>query len=311
VIDWHSVKRVRTRLNRAAIKVDARSGYDLLDRTADYELQLRFEGGEGVQTAGIDHPLARPLRRTLAHGHPPDCFQTLLCPDEAQLPPRVFGTFVRTLRGRVLFFPAVGTRVVAGFRGSTQYSGKLVDHLTLEPERGSVHSSHLAVIAAGLDERTRGEKFSFRLSEPQNLAYWFSILTPDLASHPRLPALVRARFSSGKRSVADIAPLLASRFRTASVPMPALVRQPSFLQLDVWVGRGDVTCWRQLKVVPYSTNLNIVDGAPKDEYSLVAHAAPMSFADGDGIVAMLWRPHGRLQRPMLMRARLEPLKATP
>lgn len=304
MIDWASFRRHKILAIHASVKIEARSGYDLATKTAEYELMLRFNAGDGEQALDVSSPLARAFRRALAQGHPPDHWKILTCEDDPALPPRVLGTFAQTRVGRVLFFPAVGTRIGKGIRQPSIFEGDSLDHLTLDPLRGDRHLSHLAVVEASRRAKTRGQDFSFPVESQRELIYWFSVLTQDLDAYPRLPRMLRVRFSSGKPSIKDLAPEFATRLGVTPVPMPTTSYEPSFMQLDVWAGRADEQGLKQLKPVPYATHPELASDAPAAPYSLFAHAVEVPLVEDAGLVVMLWRPRARIPKPMIMRARL-------
>jgi len=305
VIDWNSFQRHRYLTVRATVEIDVRSGYDLTTKRADYELKLSFSAGNGEQALDLRHPLVRAFRRALAEGQPPDRWRILICEDDPTLSPRVLGIFTQTRVGRVLFFPAVGTRIGKGFQEASIFEGDPLEHLTLEPNTGGRQSSHLAVTEASKHAKTRGQSFTFTPTHPRDLLYWFSILTPDLDAYPRLPRMLRIRFSSGKLGIKELAPELEARLAVVLVPLPAKPQAPAFVQLDIWSGRSDEQGLRLLEAIPYATHPQIASEAPGAPYSLIAHAAEVPFEENAGLIVMMWTPRGRIEKPMIMRAKKE------
>ncbi len=273
----------------------------------DLSLHFKYPKGQGSIEVGLDSALAAPIRVSLETGRPPGAWRYLVVYDSEGEPPRVVGAMAHTPTpgDRFLFFPAAPLEVSAQQRGTRFSEPTLMDHLTLDPPRkAGAHKSH---VAAGPPSGARGLTRTTK-PPPGTLVPWFSLLVPDLDPFPRLPGEMIVRFDAphaeekGFQQFADR--LVRAGGGTVVLPLPPAAAGSSFVQLDMWAGRGEG--WRGMasRVLPWVYKTELVRAAPPGRQTVRATSIDFEVADGRGLRPILSRPEGVLLGARILRPQL-------
>ncbi len=218
------------------------------------------------------------------------------------LPYTIVGTFVKTPKGHVLFFPGAAIAIQTD-DPTARFNGKRLDHITTDPPRTAKPSSHVAVQDLPHDE-SRG--LNYRSTPPsEHMFPWFSFLLPDLAGFAELPAELVVRFPSPPGNVHDFGKRLLADGGSNDVPLPPVARAgPTYIQFDVWLGQGPH--WKALKVrpLPWPYKPEIVEGAPEHRQEVTVNRVDIDLGPDTGLVVLVLRPAGRLLHPQILRPQL-------
>jgi hypothetical protein len=207
---------------------------------------LTIREGQGELAVDIDHPLARPIREPAVRGAPGTPWQYVGIRHSGEVSPTVVGAFVRSLTGKLLFFPAGDFRFTdAEHLG--RFSGKPVDHFTLDPPRGAKWTSHTT-----LKDGARRERHGLRNTATQRdgeMLHWLSILTPNVAGFLSLPRTLTLPLKRAKSDVLRYTQdSIGTNYRSRALVDAPAAGPDSFWQIDFQVGMGPK--WRDLKHRP-------------------------------------------------------------
>lgn len=155
------------------------------------DLVLKFSQGTGELAVATDHPAVAAFRRAMEEGQLTGAWRYLLVHDLPTLPYTIIGTFVKTPKGRVLFFPGAAIAIETD-DPSARFNGKRLDHITADPPGSVETSSHVAVHDLP-HNKSRGVNYR-SAPPPEHMFPWFSFLLPDLAGFAKLPAQLVVRF---------------------------------------------------------------------------------------------------------------------
>jgi hypothetical protein len=146
-------------------------------------LVLKYSHGVGELNADLTHPVAAAFRRGMEEGQLTGSWRFLVL--KADPSPRlILGTFVRTRRDRILFFPG-GTAIVSTDDPTAKFYARHLGHITLDPQRTQTSASHFA--SRGLPPKhSRGLEYR-TTPPPGHMVPWFSLLLPDLEGLSVLP----------------------------------------------------------------------------------------------------------------------------
>lgn len=134
--------------------------------------------------------------------------------------------------------------------------------------------------------------------------YWFSFLTPNLDNFPRLPALITLTFTSGRADLRERHPEFGCRggFAGMEMPSPPVSDDPSFIQVDVWVGEtGANGAETILQPLPFMNAAELVQEKPERQEAQ-CHLLELEFPAGERVAIAVTQFSGRIERPMLLRA---------
>ena len=108
------------------------------------DLILKFSEGAGELTADITHPAVAAFRRGMEEGKPTGTWHYLIVHDQPYLQRTIVGTFVKTPKDRILFFPGASIAIETD-DPTARFNGKRLDHITADPPKAVKASSHVAV----------------------------------------------------------------------------------------------------------------------------------------------------------------------
>jgi hypothetical protein len=165
------------------------------------------------------------------------------------LPYVLTGTFVLSPGRRLLFFPG-GEAIIETDEISSRFNQTRLDHVTLDlPDQKDRNASHVAVFDVPAKE-SRG--FQFRTIPPKNLMIpWFSFLTTSLDGFHLFPAKLCVTFPPVRPDIEKFGNEIVKlcRFVIGVLP-PINLDLESFIEIDVWVGRG--SNWMNLNSRPFA-----------------------------------------------------------
>jgi hypothetical protein len=266
-------------------------------KVLQYAFQMQIAQGEGNRVLDPDHSLVRAFKASLVKGRPPDEWRIVLFHDEPGRTPMVFGTVVRTLGNRFLYFPGVGMHL-----GSIDHlvSRKVsLDHVTVDrPDtRRGRRGGHITLLG---QHGKGGHTWKFRTRPRNGWHYCFSILTPTLEAFPRLPALITLPFTSGRTNLLEGQLEFASKGGLASLELPRAPQSPSFVQIDVWVGDETRDDARAPEPRPFLLKPGIVQERPEEQttdFKLLG----FDFASGEKVAFGITSLVGHISQPILIR----------
>jgi len=266
------------------------------------DLVLKFSRGTGQLAVGTDHPVVAAFRRAMEEGQLTGVWRYLLVHDLPTLPYTILGTFVRTPRGRVLFFPGAAIAIDTD-DPTARFNGRRLGHITVDPPRTAKTSSHVAVQDLPHHE-SRGLNYR-SAPPPEHMFPWFSFLLSDLAGFAALPAQLLVRFPPPPGNIHDFGQRLLADGDVASVPLPPPAGPgPAYVQFDVWLGRGPD--WKALKVRPlaWAYMPEIVKDAPAHKQDVAVNRVDIELGSEIGVAVLVLRPAGRLLHPRILRPTL-------
>lgn len=263
----------------------------------------RFDKGDGRLSVSLDHFMAAPFRRAMKTGKPPGRWHYLILFDQhARL--RVAGVLVHTPGDRLLFCPGTDTTVTNPPENLAvpRFAGQVVEHITLDPPGDfDRHRSH--VTFHGMSEKDRrGLQFT-TTAPPNGLAPWFTLLLPSLEHLLALPHELAITFPPPRQEVKRFIRGFGSGGVSAA-SVPPSVAEPSFLQLDIWAGRGDDWKEKSARVLPWACVDAIVAAPPKGSQKLTANCGTIELAPGIGVKVLVSRPQGRLDAGHILRPKI-------
>jgi hypothetical protein len=224
----------------------------------------------------------------------------LVLKEDSGVPPLILGTFVRTPRDRVLFFPG-GKSVLITDDPTVKFYARHLDHITLDPHRTATAAFHVA--SRGFPpEQSRGLEYR-TTPPPGQMVYWFSLLLPSLEGLSVFPNALSITFPPPRGNIDEFCARLMDDGGYSEMDLLAPPEgAASFLQFDIWVGRG--IGWRDLgsHPLPWALFDEIVEDAGPQRLQGTRTAIP--FADDLGVVVFACRPIGTLSTARLLRARL-------
>ena len=254
---------------------------------------MTSSAGIGQLEVGLGHPLAGAFRKTIETGKPPGRWKFFLVEDLADLAPIVVGTFVHTPGNRLLFFPGGSTKITTD-DPHDQFSGKRLDHITLDPSvKPGRHASHVAVLGL-THEKSRGLNYTTRPPAGYGVP-WFSLLVPDLRGYHQLPKQLKIHFPRSRPDGSRFGEQLLSNGGLGFVPLPSHPGSPSYIQFDIWAGRG--AGWERLgdKPLSWPYKPELVANAPRGLQAVQVNRLSMGFSPTLGIVVNVCRPIGQLR----------------
>jgi len=266
------------------------------------DLLLKFSQGKGVLAVDTEHPAVAAFRRGMEEGQLTGTWRYLLTYDLPTLPYTIVGTCVKTPKGHVLFFPGAAIAIETD-DPTARFNGKRLDHITADPPRTAKPSSHVAVQDLPYDE-SRGLNYR-SAPPPEHMVPWFSFLLPNLAGFAELPAQLRVRFPPPPGNVDDFGQRLLADGGFDRVPLPPVAGPgPTYVQFDVWLGRG--SHWKTLRVRPLSWPYKpeIVEGAPEQRQDVTVNRVDIDLGSETGLAVLVLRPAGRLRHPRILRPKL-------
>jgi hypothetical protein len=134
---------------------------------------------------------------------------------------------------------------------------------------------------------------------------WLSILVPDLDGFFRLPRILRATFAPPRSDVKRFAEQVLANGGASVVPAPELKGAgTSYLQFDVWVGKGQEWEAGKARVVAWPYKPEIVRNAPALQQDLQVRRLHIGLGEDLGLVLLMTRPIGELQGSRLLRPTL-------
>jgi len=266
------------------------------------DLVLNFSQGTGKLVVGTDYPAVAAFQRAMEEGQLTGTWRYLLAHDFPTLPYTIIGTFVKTPKGRVLFFPGAAIAIETD-DPTARFNGRRLGHITVDPPRTAKTSSHVAVQDLPHHE-SRGLKY--RSAPPPDHMYpWFSFLLPDLSGFAALPAQLVVRFPPPPGNLHDFGQRLLADGAFATVPLPPPAGPgPVYVQFDVWLGRG--ASWKTLKARPlaWAYKPEIVKDAPAHKQDVTVNRVDIGLGPEIGLAVLVLRPSGRLLRPRILRPTL-------
>ncbi len=267
----------------------------------DAPLTLEFASskGHGFVRATIDDPLVAAFRRGIQDGQITGVWRYFAV-TRTYGPPVVIGNFVRTPKGRLLYFPASTVELFTD-DPSARFNGKTLDHITLDQASEGTHASHVAVKDLS-HSKSRGLNQRSRL--PGATAPWFSILTADLDGFSILPMKLIFEFPPPRKDVVAYGKELVTNGGIGSVRLLPQGKDEDYIQFDVWVGRG--ADWKKSPIhpLPWVYKPEIVADAPKHRQTVTFNRVDIQFAGDIGLSVVHTRPRGRLLGPRILRATL-------
>lgn len=263
---------------------------------------LEFSQGKGELAVDTAHPVVAPFRRSIEEGKPTGTWHYLIISDLPTLPYTIVGTFVKTPKGRVLFFPGAAIGIETD-DPTACFNGKRLDHITADPPRTAKLSSHIAVQGLPHDE-SRGLSYRSALP-PKHRFPWFSLLVPDLAGFTELPAQLVVRFPPTHGNVYDFGKRLIGEGGIDSIPLPPpAAPEPTYIQFDVWLGQGPDCKKSQVRPLAWPYKPEIVQSAPEYQQDVTVNRVDIDFGSDSCLAVLVLRPAGRLLRPRILRASL-------
>lgn len=163
-------------------------------------------------------------------------------------------------------------------------------------------SSHVAVQALPHDE-SRGLNYR-SAPPPEHMFPWFSLLAPDVTGFTELPGQLVVRFPPPPGDLHEFGERLLADSNLGIVPLPSATGPgPTYVQFDVWLGRGPD--WKTLQVRPlaWSYKPDIVEEAP-DPQDVTVNRVDIDLGPEIGVAVLVLRPAGRLRRLRILRATL-------
>ena len=273
------------------------------DVLTDSTLEISSATGLGELNVDLNHPLARPFQLSLTTGKPMGRWASLLVEDERGAAPRVAGTFVYTAGDRLLFFPGA-PMTIEDDPALPRFSGKSLEHLTLDPPRKpGKHSSHVAVQPTS----DSGRGITYTTTPPPDLLIpWFTMLVNDMEGFYRLPSRLSISFPYPRADLQRFGEALVKE-RIAGIgffPLPPTASSPNFVQFDVWAGRAEGWQEKRTKPLSWVYKPEIVSNPPRSEQTITANQVQIELSTSIGVVVIVSRPAGSLLGARILRPTL-------
>jgi len=257
---------------------------------------MHISGGMGKLRVRSDHPIAVAFHHGIVKGKPIRSWKYLLLKDDPSALRLVIGTFVYTLGDRVLYFPG-GFVTLDTDSPAKRFNGTRLDHLTCDPPVGSKFTSHVAVY--GLPKK-KSRGLSYSSFPPSGYMFpWFSLVIPNTRGFCILPARLAVEFQAPKSDVLRRFEHLTREldgYELTPLP-PTKGTGPSYIQFDVWIGRGKK--WRELQRRPlaWAYKPEIVMYPLVGKQTLTAAQVLFDFGSDLGLAVLVTRPLGTLLGP--------------
>ena len=273
-----------------------------MKKGSDLTLRIQYSLGKGELEIDLSHPLAGPFRRAIKTGKPTGRLNFLLVQDGVDESPVVAGVFAHTPGDRLLFFLGSSIEIETDHPWA-HFDGARLDHMTLDPlTKVGKYSSHVAVQGLPAHE-SRGSRHT--ANPPSGyMVPWFSLLVPHIQGFPKMPKTLSIQFQSPRPDLARFGKQLIGEPRMALVPLPRSANRPSYVQFDVWAGRGSAWQAAQVKVIAWAYKPEIVADAPKGQQNIIVNRMVIRFSSTAGVVVLISRPAGELLVPRILRPTL-------
>lgn len=265
-------------------------------------LHFRIASARGELKVNPDHPVFAAFRRGIEEGQLTGTWRFLLATAQEISAPLIVGTFVETPNGRLLYFPGAQIEI-AEASGTNRFDDAQLDHLTLDSPKRSRYSSHIAGRDLP-DERSRGASYTAPLT-PGFLFPWFSLLVPNLDGFSFLPSRLYVEFPAPRADLHRYADHLIANGGVVQIRLPSSKQDPSYYQIDVWVGHGTDWRSRRAQVLPWVYKPEIV-AHPPGRQQVQAGISEAELREGVGLRVFTSRPLGRLLSPRILRPRFQP-----
>lgn len=264
-------------------------------------LHFRLSSAAGELRVEPSHPLFAAFRRGIEEGQLTGTWRFLLATETGVPSPAVIGTFVKTPKDRLLYFPGAQLEIAAATQ-TDRFNDLPLDHLTLDPPNGDRYSSHVAVRRLPPD-KTRGLSYTAQV-RPGFLFPWFSLLVPDLTGFAALPSRLYVEFPSPRRDLQRYGERLMASGGMIILRLPPQPPSAAYLQFDVWVGHDLDWRTRQARVLPWAYKPAIVTNPPKQQ-DVECSIAEAEFTTAVGVRVVASRPRGQLRAPRILRPMYE------
>lgn len=266
--------------------------------SVDLTIEIGDRRGQGTVTVGPHDPWARVWRRAMTTGKPTYRWKGVAVRHEDI--PYAFGFFgVSRKTRRLAWFPAAHASP-ASFNQDhhgqlTQFRGRPVDHLTLDPEdKPGRYKSHFTYEDGG-----HGPTVSHQ-PRPGELIPWFSLLLHDMTEDTMrvVPEMLRITFPAVREDHAYPAHVAGEGGWGFIDTLPKPV-DPCFIQFDVWAGMTQGWDGFLYSSVPWVYKIGV--DAPQQQ-AIHSRAFQAPFEEDRGCVVVMSWILGELDAPRLMRA---------
>ncbi|HKO51981.1 MAG TPA: hypothetical protein VJV79_29935 [Polyangiaceae bacterium] len=266
-------------------------------------LEMNFADGIGISVVGENHPFVTVFRRASETGKHTGDWILLAVRPSPNAPPRLLGTLVWTPGARFLFFHGIPGQIQSTHPDKS-LNGKPLDHITLELDpdmsRFEEHNAALTSDAASRGQARRG------IVHPGHLHPWFGLLLRDLDAYETLPRSFKFEFPVPRTDVERRSRALLGRGRRTDTEFRVPTTPgPHYFQVDVWAGRGPGWAKKYADALPWSDLPGVVAeyvDEPVQRAAQIHH-----FSDDCGLIVVLTRPRGVLEKAGLVHTVITPL----
>ena len=261
----------------------------------EWTITVRATNGQGTVQVDVDDAWARLWRRASVAGQPTG--QWVGIGFRLAGTPYSLGFMAVSSGGRLLWFPTANLQAILYDEDAsgqlTNYLGRPVDHLTLNPaDSTGRHRSHFTYVDGG-----HGPNVSHH-AKPGYLIPWFSVMLPNIVDHLRLvPAELSITFPPVRTDEQYPSQLVGDgRWLVVEGNDPPDV--PCLVQFDIWAGvrpEWIEDAWNYLPI-PHLLGIGDKEGPDIRHRSIGVRVAE----DHGVVIIMSWVP-GRLDRPRILR----------